>query len=388
MLDIRTIVYSIGLISLLNGIILLMLARSTGNALKGIRSWAAGNILLAVGFVIGSLRDIIPDIISIMVPYLMGILGISLYYEAVCQLLDQPARRRPLWSANLLAGFGLVFFTVLAPDFGARTLLLSGWLGILSVLTGLMLSRGGPHRHDFVRFLTGVGFFCLGALLFSRTVYYFTPAGTSQRDFFATGFYQDAALSGVLVVTTLLTFSYALMHVERLTSTLGWQARVDALTQIPNRRSILERLELEMIKCQAEGSPLCILIIDGDHFKRINDTFGHLAGDRTLFTLAACMRQYLRGSGTLGRYGGEEFLAILPGVTLAAALQVAERLRAGLPGCMQALLEPQLIVTVSIGAAQHQSGEADPQHLIGRADEQLYAAKQAGRNCVMPSTPS
>jgi diguanylate cyclase (GGDEF)-like protein len=384
MLDIRTIVYSIGLISLLNGFILLLLARSTGNTLRGIRAWASGNILLAFGFIAASQRGRVSEIASILVPYLAGIIGLSLYHDAVCQLLERPGLRRLVWSADIIVALGLFYATVLVPDFALRTLLLSGWLGILAGMTGLTLSRGGPHRHDLVRFLTGVGFFFLAALLFSRAVYYLTPAGAGQRDFFATGPYQDIALSGVLFVTTLLTFSYALMHVERLTSTLGWQARVDALTQIPNRRSILERLQVEMLHSRAEGSPLSILMIDGDRFKSINDRFGHIAGDRALQSLAACMRLHLRGDGSLGRYGGEEFLAILPGASLAGALRVASRLQSELGECLRAELEESLVITVSIGAAQQLPGEVDPTSLINRADEQLYAAKQAGRNCVYP----
>lgn len=384
MFHVPSFVYVIGLISLLNGVILLLLARATNNALRGIHAWAGGSFLVGLGFVFASFRGTLPESFSIILPYLMAMLGLTLYYRAVRQLLGQPIRDKGLWLGNLLVGLALAYSTLAAPNFELRTLLLSGWLGALALVIGLNLSRGGPHRHDYVRFLSGVGFFALGLLLFLRAAFYLTPYGAAQRDFNATGFFQDATLSGVLIVTTLLTFSYALMHIERLTSTLGWQAHMDALTQIPNRRSILERLELELLKCGTDGAPLSILMIDSDHFKHINDTYGHPAGDRTLQALAICMQGHLRGSGTLGRYGGEEFLAILPGAGLTGAIQVAGRLRASLRECLLNELESELAVTVSIGVAEFHGADADAATLIRRADDALYAAKQAGRDCVRP----
>ncbi|TAK13359.1 MAG: GGDEF domain-containing protein [Anaerolineae bacterium] len=384
MFHVPSFVYVIGLISLLNGVILVLLTRATNNALRGIQAWAGGSFLVGVGFVFASFREVLPETLSIILPYLTAALGLTLYYRAVRQLLGQPEKDLRLWAGNLLAALALAYTTLLAPDFELRTLLLSGWLGALALVIGLNLSHGGPHRHDYVRFLSGVGFFVLGFLLFLRAAFYLTPFGAAQRDFNATGFFQDAALSGVLIVSTLLTFSYALMHIERLTSTLGWQAHMDGLTHIPNRRSIVERLDLEILKCGTDSTPLSILMIDSDHFKDINDTYGHPAGDRTLQALAACMQAHLRGSGTVGRYGGEEFLAILPGVSLAGAIQVAGRLRAGLKECLLAEVEESLVVTVSTGAAELLAGETDGAGLILRADDALYAAKQAGRDCVRP----
>jgi diguanylate cyclase (GGDEF)-like protein len=156
-------------------------------------------------------------------------------------------------------------------------------------------------------------------------------------------------------------------------------AETDPLTGTLNRRGLAEELgELPA----DDGRELSVVMVDVDHFKRINDQHGHVTGDQVLVSLASRLSTLVRPSDSVVRYGGEEFLLLLPGVTSAAALRIAERARAGIAVSQINDHEAGLRITVSMGVAERKSGESRDV-LIRRADAALYAAKQAGRNRVV-----
>ncbi len=131
-----------------------------------------------------------------------------------------------------------------------------------------------------------------------------------------------------------------------------------------------------------DGQPLSVLFVDLDRFKLINDRHGHAAGDQCLRAVAGALAGALEEGDIFGRYGGEEFVVILPGRTGAAARQVGERLRAAVERQVTDWEGQPLRLTVSVGVATRLDGDRSPQALIERADKALYAAKRAGRNCV------
>ncbi len=158
------------------------------------------------------------------------------------------------------------------------------------------------------------------------------------------------------------------------------EAETDVLTGAPNRRALDELLRHQVQIAAATTRPFSVLLLDIDHFKLVNDTHGHGAGDDTLRAFAQRVREHLRQGDTCARYGGEEFVVVLPGTTLVAALEVAERLRHGVAE-VSLISVPLVRTTVSIGAAQHRAGETAEQ-LMARADTAVYAAKRGGRNQV------
>lgn len=160
-------------------------------------------------------------------------------------------------------------------------------------------------------------------------------------------------------------------------------SRTDSLTGLLNARSLWEHLLLEIGRAQRYGRPLSLMVLDCDDFKAINDRFGHLEGDRVLQELAKLVQSCLRGTDSAYRYGGEEFVVLLPETASAAAVQLAERLRIGFAGVRLPLADEQSIsATISIGVAEWQVGE-DEQTLIRRADDAVYTAKHRGKNCVV-----
>jgi diguanylate cyclase (GGDEF)-like protein len=170
----------------------------------------------------------------------------------------------------------------------------------------------------------------------------------------------------------------------------------DVLTGWHNRRYLQTRLREELARCQRELKPLTCLMIDVDHFKRINDRHGHLAGDEVLRQLAQCVDAEVRGSDVSARYGGEEFVVLLPATGLEAGRVLAERIRAAVSTEsfeLDELAEP-LPITVSIGVAEYRPGPSQDdlklaaERLIARADLALYEAKAGGRNTVVQAATS
>ena len=160
-------------------------------------------------------------------------------------------------------------------------------------------------------------------------------------------------------------------------------ATTDPLTGVYNRRRFLELGEYERQRESRNQWGFCILALDIDHFKQVNDRFGHGAGDLTLVRFVQACSACLRAMDTIGRTGGEEFAVLLPETTLAEALLVGERMRMFVADCTMNFGQDTFKVTMSVGAAQFQAGEA-LEALLARVDSQLYAAKGAGRNRVHP----
>lgn len=161
-------------------------------------------------------------------------------------------------------------------------------------------------------------------------------------------------------------------------------ATTDPLTGVNNRRRYNEISERELMRCKRYQHPICVLMLDADHFKNVNDTYGHEAGDRVLQSLANACVDELRDVDVLGRFGGEEFTVTLPETILETALEAAERLRVRLAESIVKLDDGQEIsYTVSIGASDLNNKNETLSDLLNRADAALYSAKEGGRNRVV-----
>lgn len=157
---------------------------------------------------------------------------------------------------------------------------------------------------------------------------------------------------------------------------------IDGLTQIFNKRYFLETLEREISRALRYRRELSLVMFDIDHFKQINDTNGHLAGDYVLKQLAQVIKTRIRREDIMARYGGEEFALILPEVDHHNGQQTAEKIRKLVEKTVFKFEDARIPVTVSVGLATLPSGGAEPSELIKAADEKLYEAKEAGRNRV------
>jgi diguanylate cyclase (GGDEF)-like protein/PAS domain S-box-containing protein len=176
--------------------------------------------------------------------------------------------------------------------------------------------------------------------------------------------------------------NFRIAEVERLHAELREQAMRDPLTQLHNRHYLNETIHREMLRIQREKLPLSVIILDVDYFKRINDTHGHAAGDKVLIGLAGLISNHMRGSDIICRYGGEEFIAVLPGATLRDAEKRAEELRTLCQNTVFRHNRKKLKITVSLGLAAYPEHGNTVEEVIIKADKALYQSKHNGRNQI------
>ncbi len=171
-------------------------------------------------------------------------------------------------------------------------------------------------------------------------------------------------------------------RIIELQEKLRFNAMHDPLTGILNRGAVLERLYSELARSRRENQPMTLAMLDLDHFKVVNDTHGHLAGDEVLRETTRRIKNIVRDYDIVGRYGGEEFLIVIPGADRESALTVYERIREGIGARPMDTTVASLVVTASMGVAEY-DGIMSDQELIQLADDALYRAKDQGRNRVV-----
>ena len=183
------------------------------------------------------------------------------------------------------------------------------------------------------------------------------------------------------LVEELRSHAAAYLHTAALNQRMKQLAAIDDLTGVLNRRFGIKRLREEFSRSVRHGVPLSVLLVDVDHFKRFNDTWGHDAGDEVLRRVASTIEGSIRAGDVLCRYGGEEFLVVAPGTGLADAARLGDRLRRSVEAMQTPWQDMQLAVTMSMGVATWPNAPASqPEELVSSADVGLYHAKENGRN--------
>lgn len=197
---------------------------------------------------------------------------------------------------------------------------------------------------------------------------------------------QEQQLKNMIIITAVLFIAVLFFFFYRQIRTskkLNRLANTDVLTQLANRRYTFSHSELELKKSINNGTAFSIIIFDIDHFKKVNDTYGHAGGDEVLINTAKTANKFFREQDVLGRIGGEEFLAILSNTSLSQALEVAQRIREAIEAQSVTFEDKTINITASFGVAQFSPDREDFISLFQHADEYLYKAKNQGRNCIV-----
>jgi diguanylate cyclase (GGDEF)-like protein len=238
----------------------------------------------------------------------------------------------------------------------------------------------GAHIRQLVPFLPPIDGLLSGATADRSLLEIRGPTSQGLRDF-------QVSISPMLDITSRLLGVVMIFQdvTERheLESHLRFLATTDALTGVANRRSLLRRAEHEFRRARRYDRPMALLLLDLDHFKKVNDTWGHFAGDEALKALCQVCLASLRGSDMLGRLGGEEFAVLLPEAGIRDACGAAERIRGAVEGLTVEWHGHQIRITVSVGVATLEPGDPDIYALMRRADLAVYTAKDVGRNRVV-----
>ena len=357
-----------------------------GRRRDGLGRWAAALLVNAIGHLLIMLRGLIPDVLSIVVGNLMLSSVFVGMIAAVYQFQGRPVRWPLLLAPPLLV---LVFVSVFIDNFPARVSFVGLVIGLQAVWA---LLAALSHRHATV----GRGQWLLVAgLLLEAVVLGVRALVAISTHSEATNILQSSALQ---TLTFLATFSVVLvssvgfvfMSRDRADENNRVLAALDPLTGVANRRSLIAALDRDVARAQRMREPMALMMVDIDHFKDVNDRYGHPAGDRVLCSVVNVLRQRVRAQDLVGRYGGEEFMVLLPDTGLTGAEQLARELckaveesrcpADGVPG-------PGIAVTVSIGVfgGRLESGDSWDM-LIAAADRALYQAKNNGRNRVEVAT--
>jgi diguanylate cyclase (GGDEF)-like protein len=344
---------------------------------KCTRYWALAEILMSMGILLIVLNAGAPRYFLLMVGSTSLVWGSVLQFWGT-QIFYKKRESKTGWAIGILYALLLGLFIMMQAGVTARLLLLSATMLIVLILNFRELWIGPQAGRTFGNLLT------IGAvsLLLLNNIFRIGVLMFQAQDFQP----NTRLLPGVVALylvplsgTLLYATGLLLMYFERIVAEKHHLATHDELTGMLNRRAIVAGGEREVSMALRNHQQLTIAFVDVDYFKRINDTLGHEAGDIVLTEVAQLLRKTCRNIDLVGRYGGEEFCIVLPGVDLRNAPAVGERL---LNAVREYRFENQYPMTVSIGLASLPENTNDRSwtNLINRADAALYKAKESGRN--------
>lgn len=378
-LDVRSVILISGILSLLMAVVLFFLRRNYPPTIKGLDEWALAPAILFLATLLFGARGAIPNFFSILIANLFLIVGAALLYFGSQRFLGcKPSLR--LWAGVILVVLvPLAWVSVVQPHYGVRIGITSALMALMSFAHIRLILRHAPRTFSTYFTASSLLVLALAQILRFRSAFGL-PAEDAIFDNFQPVQTAYISVHALAILTT--TIGMVLMATDRLRGELEHLATHDSLTGALNRRAVIEAGELELARCRRNHGIMALLMIDLDHFKIINDSHGHPVGDRVLIDFVARVKSLLRQPDRLGRFGGEEFVALLPETPLTEARVVAERLRA----MIEAKAEDLPPYTVSIGISVSRLDDTGFDEIIMRADAALYQAKRAGRNRVESMT--
>jgi diguanylate cyclase (GGDEF)-like protein len=372
-------------------VIMILIWRSR-KTYPGFGFWAAGNGASAVGFLLFALRGIIPDIFTIVLANVLVLSTAALYLEGTRRFRGVAGRGTLSALLIIFLAASISYYTYADNDVGMRMVIVSLLVALLYALGAWeLLAHALPDLRFSYRF-TGSVFAMYSFFMFTRV--FLTVLNPGPHDLYAPNLMQTFTFLLPLLLGIAWTFGFVILNSERLEVDLKSAqvelqrlATTDFLTGISNNRSFFETGEREIQRARRYGRPLGLLMFDIDHFKRINDTYGHAAGDQVLVAIAAACRNFLRDIDVFGRLGGEEFAILLPETDLAGGKTTAERLRKAIAETgIEAGAATTLHVTISLGVSVLSPEDDQIEQVLKRADDAMYQAKRDGRNRTMTAT--
>lgn len=340
--------------------------------------WRVGTLVLAWASVFFAFRGELPLVPSVLVGNTLAMLGTALYAHAVSRFFEL---KMPAWP-YVLVTLGVITLLVALtwyPIPRARVIVGSGIMAVNLIAAAVWVYRFG-HRELEVsgRMMTGVLLVC-GVILGVRAAAApFTPLPSHDDP----GWINVLGGLAGAIFPVVCTTAFLMMATDRSRIRLQRAAVTDELTGLPNRRALTSAAKQGLAQIQG-GAQLGLILFDIDRFKSINDTYGHDIGDKALAHIAGILRNNVSGSTVAGRFGGEEFLCVLPGANVAQTSAQAEALRARLAASPLVLSGLTLTITASFGVSMVDRTDQSIDRALARADMALYQAKNEGRNRVV-----
>ncbi len=370
-LDPRSIIFMASLICGLMAVVLYFIRRSYPRHIGGLGYWASAAALWFFGAMLLGGRNLgLSDLVVVLLPNLMLMGGALLYYMGCRIFFGQSTQWRSWLVLFIVFCLGFAWWLYVQRSYINRLIFFVLTVLVLySANLRVLLQHGGKRLA--VRLVETFLVFQIVVVLFRLAT---LPADMTANRLYDQTLIQIIYLGSYVITHFFFTVGAVLMATDRLVIELENLARNDPLTQLPNRRTLFECMEKEIARAQRSGRGPAVLMFDLDHFKAINDTQGHQHGDKVLTHFAQILKAQLRKTDCAGRYGGEEFMAILPETDQATALQITQRIHDTING------DHALACPVSVGLAIWSGPEDTLDTLIARADSAVYEAKARGRN--------
>ena len=386
-LDIHTILVMFSMLAFMLAGLLALAGLHAGSIGSGIRQWALASLCISLGLLPAYFyRGPAPGSDwALVAGSLLIASGLGLQYTGIQTFKGEPSHWRLAMAFVLVALLDNLWFGVLHPDVPARAIANSLLFGAGSAACArALLIRVAPPLNTAYWF-TGGAFALLSAALGVRVLMIsLAPAGSYNlhvnTPLNSTSFFISS------VVQLCVTFGFVLMVNYRLMSDIQKIASRDVLTNAFTRRRLEEEALRLLARCARTGDVLAVMMIDVDHFKSVNDRYGHPVGDAVLRRLATIAQHAIRTDDYFARYGGEEFCILLLATTEQEALVLAERLRQAYAAMALEVGGETLKSTISVGVADSAHAGLEWPALVAAADRALYRAKQEGRNRVVSHT--
>ena len=379
--DLRTVVFLTSGMGMLLSLVLFFLRKSYPPSIRGMGHWALGPLLAGLSSLLFGLQGLVPIHLVLVPANLVLLAGSDLMVEGTFRHFGLA---RPRWTRLLpILGIGLpamLWWSLVTPSYGMRTLVISGLLGGYFLSMAWVLFRHA-RSHFAGRFTLLVSLVMGLVTLLRMATATQVPVG---QGLFDSTFFQNLYILGMCIGLLMLSIGFVLLAAKALQSELENLATHDSLTGALTRRALFSQGEVELARASRTGEPMSVLMMDLDHFKQVNDTHGHLVGDAVLRDFALRVEAQRRQTDLFGRYGGEEFVLLLPNTDAAQSQVVAQRILDSRSA------DPRLpLCTVSIGVATHQRSDDGQtlETLINQADQALYQAKGQGRNRIEIARP-
>ena len=352
-----------------------------GRVRRSLRIRSSALVIEALGWASLAAHAYLPPVMLLLGGNAFNLLAQGMSVMALRMLLGEALRGWLVLAVGVFGWLGVAWFGLVEPNYQARVLWGSLAIGINILLSVEALVGVTVRRSSRARSVLLAVFAMAAALLIWRNIQLWLV---------------DYQLQGITVASNTNFFyvmfsglqplfagiGFLLLYNEILQQELRLLARIDPLTGVGNRLAINEATSLMLAHSTRYREPLGVLMLDADHFKSVNDRFGHNGGDKVLRSLVFSIRATLRESDLIGRVGGEEFVVLSPGADLDNAMLLAERVRATVEKTPLIIDGHALTLTVSVGVAIAAPNDRDGNALLQRADAALYAAKRAGRNRV------
>lgn len=368
---------------LLLGLLLAAAARDFAPFLRpAVQLWLRGNLLQPVGFVLFALRGRIDEVWSVLLANVLIVLAMADYARALHLLMQRPDPWRQALAGVLVVALAASVFTFVVDRIAVRVVVTSlamAWFCVSAARA--VLDRRWRRLAAANRITAGV--FVFAAVVLGVRILHTLGNPQGLRDGLQPSDLQTLVFGAGALLPLLCSYGFLLLCNARMQQELVRNAALDFLTGALNRGAIEDQGARALNRARRRGTPCAAIVIDVDHFKRINDAHGHAAGDAALREIVERLRAAIRLEDGLGRLGGEEFLVLLDDTDPMRALATAERLRDGIRALPLALESGPHPCTISLGVAVLVEGDRSFSDLLRRADRALYAAKDAGRDRVV-----